>query len=350
MVSLVVVAHFSSGELPALVESFRREAAAAGVEAEVVVVDHSEDPDEAARAGGLEPDRLLVRPNRGYGAGVNLGVANSRGGAVVVSNPDVEFLPGSLGELLGFLDAGFTVVGPRQVWDREGRVDAPPAGDPAPGAMLREAAALRREASWRAWFPRHVASLVRVWRGSGVVEVPSLRGSVMAFSREEALRLGPLDEGYFLYYEETEWLLRARRRGARLGLATGATVHHAWGRSTARLEQPGLLEARSRRRYLRRNAALPWRLAITMLERRRWPGIRATEVEGPEALAGREADLWLLSPSPHLLPAFGLGGRAELPPEVAAAVSRGRWYLVEVASRGGSWEPGEAWTWEMDRA
>ena len=344
-VSLVVVTYFSSADLGLLAASFRREAAAGGWEPEVVVVDHSEDGEEAERLAALEPDRLLVRPNRGYAAGVNLGMAAARGEVLVVANPDVVFLPGSLEPLLGGLEEGFAVVGPRLVWDRAGRVDAPPAGDPSPGALLREAAALRWRRCWERWLPAYLESLVRVWRGSGTVEVPALRGSVMALRREDALRLGPLDEGYFLYYEETEWLLAARRRGARLGLATGAPVHHGWGRSTARLQNPAALEARSRRRFLRRNADVVTRLAITVLERKRWAGIGARPVAGPEDLAGREAELWLLAPSPHLLPAFGIGGRAELPAEVARAVSRGRWYLVEARRNGGRWSLGGAWSW-----
>ena len=47
-VSLVVVCHHSSRVLSPCLESFRREATAAGVEAEVVAVEHSEDAAELA--------------------------------------------------------------------------------------------------------------------------------------------------------------------------------------------------------------------------------------------------------------------------------------------------------------
>ena len=72
-VSLVVVCHHSSEVLPPCLESFRREAAEAGVEAEVVGIEHSEDADEFTRAEQAGFDRLIERPNRGYAAGLNAG-------------------------------------------------------------------------------------------------------------------------------------------------------------------------------------------------------------------------------------------------------------------------------------
>ena len=52
----------------------------------------------------LAPDRLVVRPNRGYAAGVNAGVAASAGRTILAGNPDITFQQGSVATLLAALD------------------------------------------------------------------------------------------------------------------------------------------------------------------------------------------------------------------------------------------------------
>ncbi|MCG6964068.1 MAG: glycosyltransferase, partial [Acidobacteria bacterium] len=248
-VTLTAVAYRSSEVLPACIASFRREAAAAGVKAEVVVVEHSEDEDEAHAAAELDPAQLLVCPNRGYAAGINAGVAAATGDVILVANPDVELLEGSLSALLAALDEGFAVVGPRLVWDREGRVSLPIPEDPSPRAEIRRAARRRWPALWRRWLGGWLDELWGMWTAVGTIETVSLRGPALIFRRRD---FSPWDESYFLYYEETEWLWRMRRGGGRLAVAPQARVLHHWGHATRNLEGRQNLEAASRRRFLQR--------------------------------------------------------------------------------------------------
>ena len=141
-VSLVVVCHHSSGVLPRCVSSFRSHAEAAGVESEVVVVEHSENDGEAAAAAACAPERILVRPNRGYAAGLNAGVAEASGELVFLANPDIEFLEGGVGGLVDAIAAGADVAGPQLVWDPAGEVLLPVPDDPGPVASIALSAAL----------------------------------------------------------------------------------------------------------------------------------------------------------------------------------------------------------------
>jgi len=45
--------------------------------------------------------------------------------------------------------------------------------------------------------------------------------------------VGPMDEEFFLYYEDTDWCHRMRDRGWRVLLEPGASVVHHLGRSAA---------------------------------------------------------------------------------------------------------------------
>jgi len=344
--SLAVVTYRSSGVLSTCVGSFRREAVAAGMEAEVVVVDHSEDQSELSTLEVLPVDRLLPRPNRGFAAGVNLAVANSTGELVLIANPDTEFLEGSLSGMIAALNSGYTVVGPQLVWDREGAIHLPVPDDPAPWAEFERARTRRQHSTWERGLDGYLETLLRYWSATGPVEAPSLRGPALLLSRGAFFRLGPWDEGYFLYYEETEWFYRARRRGARLAVVGDARVHHAWGDATRHLERPAELEERSRQRFMARNYPPWWRLALRSVRGEDGrTGVRATAVSGPEATGGVEADLWLLSPWPHLSPAAGWTGNAGVPAALCGLTDSGRWYLAAARRDSSRWRVVAAWTW-----
>lgn len=345
-VSLAAVAYRSSRVLPRCIRSFRREARAAGVESEVVIVDHSEDGVELRALEALPVDRLLPRPNRGFAAGVNLAVANSTGELVLIANPDIELLEGSLSGLIGGLETGYTVAGPQLVWDREGRIHLPVPEDPSPRAELRRATRRSRPRLWKQDLDDYLDTVWRHWTARDPVEVPNLRGPALLVSREGFFELGPWDEGYFLYYEETEWLYRARRRGARFAVVGGAPVHHAWGDATRHLDRPGELEERSRRRFIRRNYAPWWRLAIQLAEGNDGgAGVRAERVEGPAAVPACEGELWLLSPWPHLAPVAGWVGGTQRPATVTELTASGRWYLAAARRDPSGWRIAGAWTW-----
>ncbi|MDX6598093.1 MAG: hypothetical protein QOE87_1980, partial [Gaiellales bacterium] len=59
-----------------------------------------------------------------------------------------------------------------------------------------------------------------------------LTAACICFSRSAWETVGPFDEALFLYYEDVEWCLRARRLGVPLRLATDARARHSGGASS----------------------------------------------------------------------------------------------------------------------
>lgn len=347
-VSLVVVCHHSSQVAPQCVTSFRRAAEHSGVEVEVVAVEQSEDAGEAEAIADLAVDRVIVRPNRGYAAGLNVGIDAAVGDVVVLANPDLVFLDESLFPMLGAVDAGFDVVGPQFFWDVEGSFLLPPAEDPTPRAEAWRTLRRRWRWAWTSGLGDWLQEIWRVWTATGAVEVPSLRGALLAVPRAALERFGRFDEGYFLYYEETEWLLRARRAGARLALAADAGVVHKWGHATARRSDRGDIEEGSRQRFLQRNYGLPWRALLELCATGGQISAEgARHVGGPEELPEAAADLWLLSPFPHLLPAGGAVRRSGLPECVADLAAHGRWFALAAARQRGRWRVIGSWRWDL---
>ncbi len=344
-VSLIVVCHHSSGVLAGCVESFRRQAEAAGVVSEVVAVEHSEDDGEAAAVEVCRPDRLMRRPNRGYAAGLNAGLSEATGDLVFLANPDIEFLDGSVAGLVDAVAGGAHVAGPQLLWDRSGEVVLPIPDDPSPMAEL--ARTLRARWPRRGALEARVAASWRVWTAEEPCEARSLRGPLMALDRDTARWLGPLDEGYFLYYEETEWLWRARRRGARLVLAPRSRVVHRWGHATRRCGDTEAIAERSRVRFFERNYPAPLRALLNRLAVSGSPSDGLFErVAGPDAIPETAADVWLLSIVSQMEPSVGCLGVSSLPPAARELSSSGRWYAVAARLENGRWRLRGSWMWE----
>jgi GT2 family glycosyltransferase len=346
-ISLIVVCHHSSSVMPECVTSFRRVAHESGVEVEIVAVEQSEIPAEAEAVAALAIDRVIVGPNRGYAAGLNAGIEASTGDVVMLANPDLVFLDNSLGSMLRALDAGFDVVGPRFFWDTAGSFLLPAAEDPTPRAELRRTLRRRWPRVWSAGLAGWLEETWQLWVASGAFEVPSLRGALLVAPRAALERFDRFDEGYFLYYEETEWLWRARRKGARLGLAANAGVVHQWGHATARRNDRGAVEEASRLRFFRRNYGALWRRLLEVCAAGpQQGGAPAQNVGGPEDVPETAADLWLLSPHPHLLPSGGAVQRTTLPDCVSDLAGQGRWFALAAARRSGRWQTVGSWKWD----
>lgn len=344
-VSLIAVCHHSSGVLPRCVSSFRDQAEAAGVEPEVVVVEHSEDDDEAAAVAVCGPDRILRRPNQGYAAGLNAGMAEASGDLIFLANPDIEFLDGSVGALVDAVANGADVAGPQLVRDRGGELFLPIPDDPSPVAELKRTLA-RRWPTRRA-LDRVIQASWQVWAADEPCRVPSLRGPLLAVRRDTFYRFGPLDEGYFLYYEETEWLWRARKGGARLILVPGSRVVHRWGHATRRHSDSVTIEARSRERFFRRNYPRPFRALLRGLAPRVEPAQHDfSEVGDPSEIPAADADIWLASLVHQMQPAIGSFRVSTLPRELAGIAEVDRWYAVAAKWDSSRWKLRGKWTWE----
>jgi GT2 family glycosyltransferase len=98
-------------------------------------------------------------------------------------------------------------------------------------------------------------------------------GASLATSREFLETVGPMDESFFLYYEEIEWAKRSDGRFS-IGFAHGATVYHKEGGSIGSSGVAGGRSGaseywltRSRLRFIRRYAPilLPWHWLLTLM-------------------------------------------------------------------------------------
>ncbi len=112
------------------IESCRRNAAAASLTFEAIVVVNSGDAEEA-RALENTADRVLV-PARdlGFAGGLNAGLEVARGECAVLSNPDVIVRPGALRALCAASRSELVAAGPEFFLDEGETIHVPPARSP----------------------------------------------------------------------------------------------------------------------------------------------------------------------------------------------------------------------------
>jgi GT2 family glycosyltransferase len=223
-----------------------------GVRARIVLVDNGSEADSRAAWRELPIELDDAGDNLGYAAGVARGVARLASPRLLAMNPDVVVRPGCVAALLAALDSGAAAVGPRFEWDEQGRLFLPPTEERTRTAELLAALApsspawaRRARRRWRRHARRH-------WLARAPLPSRSLSGALIAFRREAWERVGPFDEGYRLYFEETDWL--SRLAAARLPslYVPAARAWHLYAQSSAREPHASAWFAAAAARYRRR--------------------------------------------------------------------------------------------------
>lgn len=351
----VVLVHYRTPELARrAVASFARDLAALaanGVSGRVVLVDNGSDAAGRETLARLGVELVSPGTNLGYAGGVNAG-ARRLGDAdvLIVANPDVELLPGALAPLLDAIRRGAGAAGPRFYWDAGRRLRLPPteARDAVSESLARLAPrspgwARRARHRWRRGAHRH-------WRAGE--EIPSLQlsGALLAVSRQAWERVGPFDEGFRLYFEETDWLTRLAGAGLAARYVPAAEVVHGFARSAAGEPRAAGWFDESARRYAAKHHPGWRRAALAAATRLAEGGRTSRRLEAAEGGAAVErldlaplagaGPLWIeVSPQAVGFPAAGervSDGTASwsLPPEVAQNLG-GTWWARVTDERGG---------------
>jgi N-acetylglucosaminyl-diphospho-decaprenol L-rhamnosyltransferase len=224
----VVVNHDAGDALGRCVESLLAE----GLTKLVVVDNGSVDGSVEALALSHPGTEILKSSrNRGYGAGVNLGLAHVGSELVLVSNPDVVLHPGAIAALESELAATPTLafVGPRIEEPDGSRYPSarrfPSLVDAAGHALLGPVAPRNR-------FTRRYR--MEDSEPSSTTEVDWVSGACFLARRRALSELGGFDEAYFMYAEDVDLCWRARRAGWSVAYAPTAVVTHLHGVSTSR--------------------------------------------------------------------------------------------------------------------
>jgi GT2 family glycosyltransferase len=197
---------------------------------ETIVVDNASTDGTVAFVRERFPRvRVIEQENLGLAAGWNAGMAAASGRYFLILNADAWLTEESLERLVAFADTQprAAIVGPRLL-NVDGTLQRSVRGFPTLWRLATEYLFLRKLA------PR--SRLLNGFYAGGfghdeVREAEFVMGACMLVRRTAVEEVGPLDESFFLFSEETDWCYRFRQAGWKVLFFPGAECVHVGGAS-----------------------------------------------------------------------------------------------------------------------
>lgn len=253
-VAAVMVSRNSATDLPAGLTALK-----AAAVAETVVVDNASMDGSAAVARAAGARVIDNHDNRGYGAGLNQGMAATASEAVLCLNADVTVRSWTVQRLWAVMQEhpSIGLIAPR-LFHPDGTLQ-PSVNRRFPGissylADVTGLAGLKMRLYRGPFVSRALGPL---WYGRvhhRTRRVAWVGGACFLVRRSAWNRVGGFDEGFLLYYEEVDFCRRLAAAGWETWFCAEAEAVHGWGSSTA--AEPALAAQaarRSRRRYFSRH-------------------------------------------------------------------------------------------------
>ncbi len=231
----------------------------AGLMLEIIVVDSAStdgSPDMVRQE--FPPVHLIASDeNLGYAGGNNAGAAAAQGRYLFLLNPDTVVRPGALAQMVAYMDAHpkISALGPQLLWP-DGAVQSSRRRFPTLGSLFWESTLLGQ------WFPHN-----RHFRRYHLADQPAdesqvvdwVVGAAILIRREAWLQVGPLEEGFFMYFEETDWCRRSAGAGWEVHYLPAAQIIHYEGKSSEQVVAARTLRfQRSKLRYARKYFGPGW--------------------------------------------------------------------------------------------
>jgi GT2 family glycosyltransferase len=257
--AIIIVSHNSARWLAACLSSVYENAG--NLELDVVVVDSGSTDDTTELVRREFPGaRVIAVPNRGFAAANNRGLEIVDAEWILFLNPDTRILSGSLEDLVSVLRARpeIGLAGVRQI-DEKGVMDPTMRRFPNAVRSLSVSLGGERLPFSAPWLGERVLNLDlydREHRCDWTV------GSFMLVRRAAFDDVGPMDERFFLYCEETDYCLRVHRAGWDVVHLPQMTILHQ-SSTTGSDERLNAQMAFARRQYMMKHFSRPHRIAAT---------------------------------------------------------------------------------------
>lgn len=201
---------------------------------EAIVVDNGSPTDPTRWIRERYPSVRVLRlpPGHSFASAVNHGVALSRGEYAAVLNPDIEMAPDAVGRLVRAAEGD----------ERCAAVAAKLTFWWAP-AFLN---GIGNRVEDRSWGTDNFIGHLDLGQFDELRNVPSACFAAALIRRSVWDIVGPADEGFPMYYEDTEWCYRARLLGYRIAAAPDAIVQHVFGGKVRSGEESDLTPSKTR--------------------------------------------------------------------------------------------------------
>lgn len=223
----VIIVNYNTGSL--LKEAIGRlRSAAAGLSIRIAIVDNASRDGSVALIKAEFPDCELIANeiNRGFGRANNQALALAEGRYVLLLNTDAFVAPETLVKTVGYMDTHprCGILGAKLV-GADGAVLPSARNFPTPWNLFLSRTGLSRV------FPAARMVDDATWDYAAVRECDWVPGCFYLVRKEVIDQVGLFDPRYFLYYEEVDHCLAAKRAGWQVACFPGTSVVHIGGES-----------------------------------------------------------------------------------------------------------------------
>jgi GT2 family glycosyltransferase len=206
---------------------------------EIIVIDNASRDGTPEYVSRRYPNVALIQTGRnlGFGGGNNFGIRKAKGDYILLLNPDTIVDPYYVSELYAVesSDPSVAMVGGKILMP-DGRIQSAGATVDSQGYTI----------NYGFGKPGNEAC-------NELKDVDYVGGGAAMVTRSALATIGLLDPIYTLYYEDTDWCWRARRRGMKVIYVPGARVLHFGGGVPGKFYPPTIVVETSRITFVLRN-------------------------------------------------------------------------------------------------
>ena len=231
-VAIVIVTYNSERQIEGCIRSVIDQRRA--ITQEIIVVDNASTDGTVALIRERFPSVKLVLPgkNLGFAAGVNLGARHADADYIFLLNPDTLILNHAIDVFVEFarVNPKYGIYGGRAFRTDGGLEPSSCWGLPSLWSLTMFATGMTMVGRRNRFLdPESLGG----WQRDSVREVGVVTGCSLLASRAAWTKLGGMDERYFLYGEDMDFSMRARRAGYRPVICPDAQIVHENGMSSA---------------------------------------------------------------------------------------------------------------------
>ncbi len=232
---------------------------------EIIVVDSASTDGSAQMVQEEFPQVHLIvsQENVGYAKGNNVGANVAQGRYLFILNPDTVIKPNVLAQLVNYLDTHPSVgaIGPQLLWP-DSTVQSSRRRFPTVGTLFWESTLLGQ------WFPnnRHIQQYHMVDQAPNQPQqIDWVVGAALLIRQEAWQQVGPIDETFFMYFEETDWCHRCVKAGWEIHYLPNAQITHYEGKSSEQVVAARTIRfQRSKLHYTRKYFSSGWATALRL--------------------------------------------------------------------------------------
>jgi len=228
VLSIIIVNYNAEKPLKDCIESIYKQTKSIDFDIWVVDNDSSDNSVQMIKQNFDRAKLIENRENVGFSKANNMAISKNRATYVLLLNPDTLILHNAIEEMVGFMDRNPSVgISGCKVLNEDGTLQlACRRSIPTPGAAFYRLTGLSKLFPTSKMMAKYNLTYLNPNESH---EVDAVSGAFLMIRREVIDNIGLLDERFFMYGEELDWCLRAKKAGWTVMYYPGAQIVHYKG-------------------------------------------------------------------------------------------------------------------------